>query len=74
MSRYELPDSKGEAITDAFFEDERRKFNPGGDFEIKKSLSTKKGRTTLHLVPYIGYIGYPSSMDEWVTSEQLTNL
>ena len=43
MPRYELPDSKGEAITVAFFEDEMRKFNPGGHFEIK-SLRTKKGK------------------------------
>ena len=42
VSRYELPDSKGEAITDAFFEDERRKFNPGGDFEIKKFKHKKR--------------------------------
>ena len=71
VPRYVLKDSGGEMITGAFFEDELVKFNPAESFEIKVLESKKKGRTTLHLVHYIGY---PSSMDEWVTSKQLTNL
>ena len=71
VPRYELQDSKGDAITGAFFEDELRKFNPGEDFEIKILRTQKRGRKTMHLVHYIGY---PSSMDEWITSEQLTKL
>ena len=71
VPRYELQDSKGDAITGAFFEDELRKFNPGEDFEIKILRTEKRGRKTMHLVHYIGY---PRSMDEWITSEQLTKL
>ena len=71
VPRYVLKDSHGDVITGSFFEDELVEFKPGESFEIKVLETKKRGKTTLHLVHYIGY---PSSMDEWVNSKQLTNL
>lgn len=71
VPRYILEDSTGKVITGAFFEDELVAFEPQDFFEIEVIQKRKKGKTTEYLVHYLGY---PSSMDEWVSKEQLKNI
>ena len=71
VPRYILEDSTGKVITGAFFEDELVAFEPQDFFEIEVIQKRKKGKTTEYLVHYLGY---PSSMDEWVSKEQLKKI
>ena len=71
VPRYILEDSKGGKIIGAFFEDELVKFVPNDSFEIIiKNKRKKKSRTEY----FVHYLGYPSSMDEWVSEKQLKNI
>jgi len=47
------------------------RFVPSENFEIEVKKKRKRGRIEEYLVHYIGY---PSSMDEWVNKEQLVKL
>ena len=71
VPRYTLTDSKNEAIVGSFFTDELVRFVPSENFEIEVKKKRKRGRIEEYLVHYIGY---PSSMDEWVNKEQLVKL
>ena len=71
VPRYTLADSKNEAIVGSFFTDELERFVPSENFEIEVKKKRKRGRIEEYLVHYIGY---PSSMDEWVNKEQLVKL
>ena len=72
VPRYKLKDYNNENIVGSFFEDELVHFNASEFFEseiVKQRKTKKRGLEYL-----VHYIGYPSSMDEWVNSKQLTNL
>ena len=71
VPRYILQDSKGETIIGSFFEDELVKFIPSDEFDIKILKERKKGKKKEYLVHYIGY---PNSMDEWISQNKLINL
>ena len=71
VPRYEIEDSKGDKIIGNFFEDELVKYEPGDVFDIKVIDERKIGRKTEYLVHYLGY---PKSMDEWVTKDKLRQL
>ena len=71
VPRYVLADSAGEVIKGKFFEDELTRFEPGDQFEIEVLRKRKRRRKTEYLVHYIGY---PSTMDQWVPEENLEKL
>ena len=71
VPRYVLKDSKGEDIRGAFFEDELVKFIPNDVFEIEVIGERKRRKKNEYLVHYLGY---PKSMDEWITENQLKKL
>jgi hypothetical protein len=71
VPRYILEDSKGETINGSFFEDELAKFIPRDTFEIKVLKERKRGKKKEYLVHYLGY---PNSMDEWVSKNKLSKL
>ena len=71
VPRYKLKDYNGEEIIGSFFEDELVTYNPGDFYEseVIKKRKTKRGVEYL-----VHYIGYPSSMDEWVKASNLKSL
>ena len=71
VPRYLLKDSAGENITGSFFEDELVKFVPSDTFEIEV-LKERKRRGVTEF--FVHYLGYPKTMDEWVTEKQLKKL
>ena len=71
VPRYILEDSMGNVITGSFFQDELIKFEPNDLFEIEVIRKRKRGRKTEYLVHYLGY---PSSMDQWLPEKELKNL
>ena len=71
VPRYILKDSKGEVIRGAFFEDELVKFVPSELYEIEVIKIRMRKKKTEYLVHYLGY---PKSMDEWITEKQLKKL
>ena len=71
VPRYILEDSKGDTINGSFFEDELVKFIHSDTFEIKVLKERKRSGKKEYLVHYLGY---PNSMDEWVTKNKLTKL
>ena len=71
VPRYILEDSMGNIITGAFFEDEIVKFEPSDLFEIEVIQKRRRGRKTEYLVHYLGY---PSSMDQWIPKQELEKL
>ena len=71
VPRYVLADSAGEVVKGKFFEDELTRFEPSDLFEIEVLRKRKRGRKTEHLVHYIGY---PSSMDQWIPEKNLEKL
>ena len=71
VPRYLIKDSKGDNITGSFFEDELVKYVPGDTFEIEVIKKRKRRGATEF---FVHYMGYPKTMDEWVTEKQLKNL
>ena len=71
VPRYILEDSMGNPITGSFFQDELIKFEPDDLFEIEVIRTRKRGKKTEFLVHYLGY---PSSMDQWLPEKELKNL
>ena len=71
VPRYILQDSKGEKIIGSFFEQELVRYNPSDKFDIQIIDERKRGRKKEFLVHYIGF---PKSMDEWTTENNLVNL
>lgn len=71
VPRYALEDSKGEPIRGLFFQDELVRFEPSDLFEIEVKRKRQRGKKTEYLVHYIGY---PSSMDEWMPQNELKKL
>ena len=71
VPRYVLADSAGDVITGKFFEDELIRFEPSDLFEIEVLRKRKRGKKTEYLVHYIGY---PSSMDQWIPEKNLDKL
>lgn len=72
VPRYKLKDYNGEEIVGSFFENELVQYNPSEFYEsqvIKKRKNKKNGLEYL-----IHYIGYPSSMDQWVKVKDLKKL
>ena len=56
-------------LLEVFFEDEVIKFNPNEFYEseiLKKRKTKKRGLEYL-----VHYIGYPSSMDQWVKAKDI---
>ena len=69
VPRYKLKDYNNDDIVGSFFEDEVIKFNPNEFYEseiLKKRKTKKRGLEYL-----IHYIGYPSSMDQWVKAKDI---
>ena len=69
VARYILQDSAGELVIGSFFGDELVKYEPPEFYDInvvKKRQNRKKTEYLVH------YLGFPSSMDVWVDSSQLT--
>ena len=66
--RYILQDSNGEEIIGSFFEDELVKFNPNDIFDIQILKERKKGREKQY---FVHYVGYPNSMNEWISKKKL---
>ena len=66
-----LEDSKGDKITGSFFEDELVKFEPADSFDIKV-IDERKRRGKIEYL--VHYIGYPNTMDEWISKKQLVKL
>ena len=71
VPRYVLADSNGELIVGAFFSDELEPFIPSDTFEIEVKDKRKRGKEVEYLVHYIGY---PNTMDQWVSKSQLVKL
>ena len=71
VPRYVLADSNGELIVGAFFSDELEPFIPSDTFEIEVKDKRKRGKKVEYLVYYIGY---PNTMDQWVSKSQLVKL
>ena len=71
VPRYVLVDSQGNPITGSFFQDEIVKFIPRDSFEIEVIKKRKKGKKEEY---FVHYIGFPSSMDEWISKKQLITL
>lgn len=71
VPRYVLADSAGEVIKGKFFEDELTRFEPSDLFEIEV-LRTRKRRKKIEYL--VHYIGYPSSMDQWIPKKNLEKL
>ena len=71
MKKNLLQDSKGEKIIGSFFEQELVRYNPSDKFDIQIIDERKRGRKKEFLVHYIGF---PKSMDEWTTENNLVNL
>ena len=71
VPRYVLADSAGEVIKGKFFGDELARFEPSDLFEIEVLKTRKRGKKTEYLVHYIGY---PSSMDQWIPEKNLEKL
>ena len=72
VPRYKLKDYNNENIVGSFFEDELVHFNPSEFYEseiIKKRKTKKRGLEYL-----VHYIGYPSSMDQWVKASDMKKL
>ena len=61
-------DSNKETIVGSFFEDELVKFIPSDVFDIQVVKIRKKGKKKEYL---IHYVGYPNSMNEWVSHSKL---
>jgi len=71
VPRYILEDSNKETIVGSFFEDELVKFIPSDLFDIQVVKIRKKGKKKEYL---IHYVGYPNSMNEWVSYNKLKKL
>ncbi len=67
VPRYTLQDTTGETIIGSFFEDELVKFIPSDEFDIQILKERKKGKRKEYLVHYVGY---PVSMDEWISQNK----
>ena len=71
VPRYVLMDARKEPIIGSFFQDEITKFVPSDTFEIEVKKRRKRGKTEEY---FVHYIGFPTSMDEWVNKKQLVML
>ena len=71
VPRYVLVDSQENPITGSFFQDELVKYIPRDSFEIEVMKKRKRGRREEY---FVHYIGFPSSMDEWISKKQLITL
>ena len=71
VPRYALKDAGGESVIGNFFEDELVLYKPNEFYDIEVINERKRGKKTEYLVHYIGY---PSSMDQWIMSDQIKSL
>ena len=71
VPRYILMDSQEKPIIGSFFQDELQRFIPSDQFEIEVKQKRKRGKREEY---FVHYLGFPASMDEWISKKQLIKL